>query len=242
MSLPAKYSQRYSSTSMRMFYEECEYRFYLIYVVDTEALPEFRAPYELGSNVHNIIQIYYSELVSVPSEAEIGIKLRGIFNRYFNFGLKKTKKAQRIMNNLIKYEVNRLRSDPNDYLPQAVEQRARTAIWTGFYDVRLKNKIIDWKTGSKADPDDRENIIQASVYYHSAKELGYEIDTVEFVFLDSGEIFEMQFIEYDEMIKLVEGIEKAKNKRQFRKNTGKDCYYCTRRLTCQFDNKSRWRL
>lgn len=239
---PSKYSQRYSPNSINTFYVKCEEQFNQSYVKNSFSLPEFEYPYAVGSSVHDIILEYFSGLTRIPTERDIDVRVRNIFNKYFDFALKKTKKSQIIMNTFIKFEINELKKSKADYLPIAVEEKFRDDIFTCKFDVRRIDRIIDWKTSSKADPKDWGNIVQASVYYHAPNRHGYGIKEVWFVFLYVGKVYKMKIMPFDKLIGLIEHIEYCKRKSKFSRVEGQQCYFCGYRLACQFTGVYRWNI
>ena len=253
--VPTDQSQLYSASALQTFYTKCEYQFYLHYVEHAHKIQPSTKNYETGHTIHAIIDQYFHQVMTVDKIKPTIIEqsIIDVFNQHYNFNSNRTIRIQRMMRNFITHEITRFRKDPTNYLPLqfangivGVELRFKTSKLTGVFDLVLKDRIIDWKTNTKTNPNVTEYIIQANVYYNALYELQknhllpYTIKDIYFVFLDTGKSFVMRKLDDEAFWSLIDRIEQKKQQKNtvFTKNHSAACYYCPYQLACQFANDS----
>lgn len=204
-------------------------------------IPTNRDRADLGHCIHKSIREYFKVIGRKPTPEQI----RKIFTTCFEQEWEKyslgslRKRALRICDNFIKFEIMRLQTWKT-YLPTLVEEKRTNATYAtriDFYS-EPERTLIDWKTGNKRDIDDNDTR-QGKVMELVLKHHGYPVEKILFVALYPNRVFEVPqigdgFVE-NERQKMQESI----SSNYFPKHE-RFCRWCDVVLECQFEDVCLW--
>lgn len=196
----------------------------------------------LGSNIHNMIKIYFQRIGDKPSAAEVESVAESVYQEGFNkrdLGSMK-KKAERCWSNFVSFELNRLKTW-RVYKPTLVEEKMSDEQYVGIIDFHSdpQSTTIDWKSGRLNQLGDNE-LRQGKVYETLLGSNEHRTGTILFAALYTGRVLEMPMVtagwldgERDKMLSMVK-------QRQFPKSVGPLCGWCPYVLDCEFSEVCLW--
>jgi CRISPR/Cas system-associated exonuclease Cas4 (RecB family) len=213
------------SPTMLNTFIECPYKYYLAYVEYLK--PQWKPAYEIGKNLHTIIENYYKELTDSITPSEVSLYVSSVVKRLnLDPELYKT-----YLNNFVKIEQQRLSWHINPK-PLAIEQEYIRPPFRGVIDAMFMKGndkvIIDWKTGfHKPNPiRDKQLMVQGNIYLYitGAKE-------VYFAFLSYGNIEKVMYDE-DELKPVLRDFFTSIKTYDYPRMIGENCKNCEYNIPC----------
>jgi hypothetical protein len=219
-----------SPTKLSTF-NQCPYKFKILYVDNRRSL--FKAEYEFGRKIHDIIAEYYRILPDAATPSEVPNFLGQAIKRVAGY---LDENIVKYLSGFEKFEKQRISWHINPK-PLAFEKEFVKGRLHGVIDAIFKRNdetiIVDWKTGMTRDPSLDEHLkIQGNMYMYltGAKE-------IYFVFIRYNSwhklMYDENFIK-DKLTKLVEAI----NTNSYPRKEGPQCERCEVNLHCYFDKYS----
>ncbi len=210
-------SLKLSPSAIRTF-NDCQYKFQLLYILRTKQLP--KPEFEFGTNIHTIISTYYNTVFTDDNtritDGEIRPRLIEV-TRKLNYDYDAIKT---ILDNFIAFESKRLAWSDHQR-PLAIEKHYDNGRVHGFVDALFQRGddkvVVDWKSGHTSDHT--AIMIQGNIYMllTGAKE-------AYFVYLGSGSV---EKVTYDSewINNIINKTYEAISNNYFERNEG---YWCTR--------------
>jgi len=150
----------------------------------------------LGSNIHDMIAMYFGRISDRPTEAAIRSVADGVWDEAFNEReLRELKKrGERCWKNFVNFELDR-RKTWKVYKPTLTEARLKDDKYVGIVDFHSdpQKTCIDWKTG-KLDYLRDSELRQGKVYQTMLGNHGHTAERCLFVALYTGRVLEMPVV------------------------------------------------
>ena len=196
----------------------------------------------LGSNIHNMIKIYFQRIGDKPSAAEVKSVAESVYQENFNIRelSSEKKRAERCWANFVSFELNRLKTW-KIYKPSLVEAKLSNEKYVGIVDFHSdpQSTAIDWKSGNLNQLGDNE-LRQGKVYENLLVSNEHKTGTILFVALFTGRVLEMPAVtdgwidgEREKMLGMV-------RQNQFPKSVSPLCGWCPYVLDCEFSEVCLW--
>lgn len=216
------------SPSQLNTYFECPYKYKLAYI--DLAKPLYKAEYEFGRKVHEVIRLYYTSIPDVITPSDVPIYLSKAWKTVFG---EVDERGIRYMDGFMRFESERISWNVNPK-PIAIEREYVKGWLHGIVDaVFSRGKdivIVDWKTGMARNPTlDETLMVQGNVYMYLVG-----ASEIYFVFVRYGTYHKLAFNERFLMNKLNYFLTSIKQN-TFARNEGEHCERCEFNIHCYFD-------
>ena len=215
--------------------------YYLCEKNGIEEIEKESKPMMIGSNIHEIINVYFDTLPSPLDPSMIEKHAYAVMDTNIYPELRRNKRRiKTLIGGFIELEQERFK-EAKKYQPKKTEYKFENSHWRGIIDLYYDKTIIDWKSGRQAiiTPD---LVRQGAVYKISLEMEGLPVDRVQFGFISEKRILTMpettaNWIE-NERTKMIDMIKH----KLFPEKKTLGCRYCKFELRCEFDDVCFWTM
>jgi len=196
----------------------------------------------LGSNLHNMIKIYFQRISDKPTRAEIKRIAENIWEEKFNSRDLNSlrKRGEQCWANFVSFELNRLKTW-KVYKPTLIEAKQENDNYVCIADFHSDSEktTIDWKTGRLDQLGDAE-LYQGKINLVVLSDLGYQTRKFLFVALYTGRVLEMPMVTESWLEQERQRMMKMIRSGNLQKHPSPLCGWCSYILDCQFGGVCLW--
>jgi len=239
------------SPSLANYLNQCSLRFYYD-SLELPQLPIYVPQADLGSEIHQIIKLYFQNIVDKPSSKQIRHIAEKTFEAVFTLTAQKAK-AKRLLENFITFEIERLKSWKT-YKPELIESKLELSSETckttfdlnlpegmvTFVDFYGNKTLIDWKTGTIPYIDENTQF-QLAFMKMLLEYNNHNVEKAYIVALQSGTVLELPRTTNGWVTNQIKHILNIIETEQFKPHRTRLCEgYCKYELRCEFNQQCLW--